>query len=1251
MAEYYRYQKLERYVGGQPTGEYKKGDLIDIRDYNSQEDCEHNAQYRWADNGTTICEGYSLYKQERLEKSYDGGQTWSISLPEQLRLGEMLEQWSTECGWQILERWLSTGETMCDESILMREFKKQVSYDMGSTWNDSIPLETRWEASGTSIQCLLQTEPVTYRYTANHSEFTGMSHDATVHIGGIHPGCSLIAVDWGDGTDETIQQVAPLNITNSTTVGQSYNVINLIQSGDFYDYVASREAVGEAVSSNINDWAFSTEYNNITLFYHDQQNDLWYLGTKHQIGYKYYTTFNTTTGALRAKDAFTENWSPQNLTHTFQQDGTYDIKVYGMVQKVGPLMVPELRYCSNGLKLGTLSESGDTDYQYNLDKGSILNDRQIDPTYNGSKTFNTTRDWEASDKYEITSWGSTEQKVSVDGNAYEYELTTSSTPPSDFGVNRAEFRREGLTEQYLFTIRIAVINNAFPDEVSSTNVSTYHTNYDQAWCYNISDNHSDALKSISKFWSDTSWVGHLSNMTNLPSNLFRYSTMLYNSTFQDTWITGIPANFYKYTSQKAFRRTFYNCVYLTTIGAGCLGGDTNNMGNLTFDIDLEYDGLPDSHSEYYINTSSQQKTTKVQPYFFEGQTNKSFHTIKGISDNAIVDSGYNYGYIKEEEITLSINKNTELLSCVETFRNCISLATIQGSILNGETWNTIGMFQSCISLTGAPQLSFAPYAGPVSYVYFKLGADIRYNSKNLQNEIWAARMFENCVSLTTPFNFANISTQDPMRLDLLDTYRNCKLLTSINWSFRSTNYIKMEYTFAWSGLTSVTLNNVDEATYTCAYCDNLITSHFTGSLASFTFAFCENLAAVSGAIIDKAYYTYAWSGVTSVPDGLISSCIATIGTFMHCDSLVNIQGTRIGTYPYLTFAQCKNLDADDYRDMYLLYRFTDSSQVVEGGYRWTMAFAGCNNTQNLTAKWGGPCNYGGTARTIICQSDIGATEQTTVEVQYNGDGAVFNQTEIRDLITAGIYLGPYNIPTQHMQYSGGGDMTPLFYGLYCFVSGMEWTPALYGYESTQLNDLQLHYFYGSGSVQHTVFITHTNAATEHRGYFQWDESRLIDKDGINLNSDMHYELFKRFIIPTEDFHTTNAYGQTFVTYYLRDKQDFLDLLDNWTTTSKLGAFQKYSSIANWIPSNLLTLWAGTTDVRRTFASTGYWEYNQIPKLWDISTISNANLEYAFNYCRVSQATYDQIHADAYASRGPAIYNQNWAQFMGFVVQS
>lgn len=194
MAEYYRYEKYQKYINGVPADppEYKQGELIGTGEYDSLSDCESDAIYEWrvVSQSDYICDGYSSYYKEYKFKSLDNGQTWIRT--GQTRKGELKNQYAPECGWSIRERWTSTGVTRCSGSNLMEEFVKEVSYDMGKTWIVSQPAEYKYEVKEYWYKdCVLELDPLEFEVTTEEP-------NVPIWIELQSAGLSRYFINWGE---------------------------------------------------------------------------------------------------------------------------------------------------------------------------------------------------------------------------------------------------------------------------------------------------------------------------------------------------------------------------------------------------------------------------------------------------------------------------------------------------------------------------------------------------------------------------------------------------------------------------------------------------------------------------------------------------------------------------------------------------------------------------------------------------------------------------------------------------------------------------------------------------------------------------------------------------------------------------------------------------------------------------------------------------------------------------------------------
>ena len=128
-----------------PNGVERKGQLIQEQ----SENCESDRMERWVNvTGDYICEGTDKYQKQRLEYSYDGGDTWIAQTD--TRKGSLIESSSTDCGYVENYRWVNSGTTCVgyDKYNMMKQQIKRngVWTDTGLTQRGSL-IETN------SIDC------------------------------------------------------------------------------------------------------------------------------------------------------------------------------------------------------------------------------------------------------------------------------------------------------------------------------------------------------------------------------------------------------------------------------------------------------------------------------------------------------------------------------------------------------------------------------------------------------------------------------------------------------------------------------------------------------------------------------------------------------------------------------------------------------------------------------------------------------------------------------------------------------------------------------------------------------------------------------------------------------------------------------------------------------------------------------------------------------------------------------------------
>lgn len=146
--KYYKQRRYVSYNNGQTwqaLDEYRKGSLYE----EGSEDClnEIVKMYQWrVVSGEYVCSGTTKYEKTQRYVSYDSGATWSAVTPSEYSTGQVLEQNSEDCGYiEPQYRWLalSQSEYICSGTTKYTKEKKQVSNDNGTTWTDVYPEETR----------------------------------------------------------------------------------------------------------------------------------------------------------------------------------------------------------------------------------------------------------------------------------------------------------------------------------------------------------------------------------------------------------------------------------------------------------------------------------------------------------------------------------------------------------------------------------------------------------------------------------------------------------------------------------------------------------------------------------------------------------------------------------------------------------------------------------------------------------------------------------------------------------------------------------------------------------------------------------------------------------------------------------------------------------------------------------------------------------------------------------------------------
>ena len=110
--------------------------------------------YRWITlTDQFVCSGTTKYNKEQRQQSVDGGVTWENVVPAEYRQASTGYPNSTDCGYvEPQRRWVEIPDQyMCKGNYCKYHvIKLQYSYDSGTTWVDSDPLQT---ANGSLVNC------------------------------------------------------------------------------------------------------------------------------------------------------------------------------------------------------------------------------------------------------------------------------------------------------------------------------------------------------------------------------------------------------------------------------------------------------------------------------------------------------------------------------------------------------------------------------------------------------------------------------------------------------------------------------------------------------------------------------------------------------------------------------------------------------------------------------------------------------------------------------------------------------------------------------------------------------------------------------------------------------------------------------------------------------------------------------------------------------------------------------------------
>lgn len=112
-----KYTRLELYTNNVATGLYKEGTLIE----ENSSDCTVTYD-RWVDSGETVCDGVNEYKVMKRQVS-DDGNTWTDT--GETVTGELVESNSEKCNSNHV-KWVNSGNTQCNGGYLCEVWVKYI---------------------------------------------------------------------------------------------------------------------------------------------------------------------------------------------------------------------------------------------------------------------------------------------------------------------------------------------------------------------------------------------------------------------------------------------------------------------------------------------------------------------------------------------------------------------------------------------------------------------------------------------------------------------------------------------------------------------------------------------------------------------------------------------------------------------------------------------------------------------------------------------------------------------------------------------------------------------------------------------------------------------------------------------------------------------------------------------------------------------------------------------------------------------
>ena len=198
-----------------------------IARYATLSECEAvTAITRWVESGTT-CNNGNKYQNNIKEQSTDGGETWTVVIPEEYSASTLIESDSYDCGYRT---GTTSSSTYCNGDDLYVDVYYRTSRDSGTTWITASTTPTLVEAGG----CATPASPK-FALTLSDSSVVTAECDSTSAV--------------------TSSEVLPYSGTaRNIEIGECVETIGW---GTFRNFTALTSVTLSQYLTTINDYAFA----------------------------------------------------------------------------------------------------------------------------------------------------------------------------------------------------------------------------------------------------------------------------------------------------------------------------------------------------------------------------------------------------------------------------------------------------------------------------------------------------------------------------------------------------------------------------------------------------------------------------------------------------------------------------------------------------------------------------------------------------------------------------------------------------------------------------------------------------------------------------------------------------------------------------------------------------------------------------------------------------------------------------------